>query len=94
MKVLSAFALALLACAALGCGSDGPKRFRLSGEVEFDRQPIAKGDVQFTPDGAQNNSGPQGIAMIRDGKYDTGASDSKGIAGGPTVIRARDRLAA
>ena len=77
----------VLACGSAGCTNDAPKRFRLTGDVQFDGQPIAHGDVLFTPDGAKGNSGPQGIAQIRNGKYDTGASDGKGIAGGPTVIR-------
>jgi len=77
----AAFAAALL----VGCSDDGPKRARLSGEVKYDGQPIPYGEVLFTPDAAQKNSGPQGIAPIRNGKYDTG--DGKGIAGGPTIIR-------
>jgi hypothetical protein len=80
-------ALGLAVGAVVGCGDDGPKRHRLSGAVTFDGQPIAYGDVLFTPDGAKKNTGPQGIAQIRDGKYDTGAADGKGIGGGPTVIR-------
>jgi hypothetical protein len=51
----------------------------------FDGQPIPYGDVLFTPEGA--NPGPQGIAMIKDGRYDTAAANGKGIAGGPTVVR-------
>ena len=85
MKVRAFVALALLA-AALGCGG-GEKSHRLSGQAEFDGRPIAYGDVLFTPDGARGNKGPQGIATIRNGKYDTSASGGKGIAGGPTVIR-------
>lgn len=71
-----------------GCHSEsGPKAYRLSGEVTYDGKPIPYGQVLFTPDGAAGNSGPQGIANIRDGKYDTAWSEGKGIAGGPTVIR-------
>ena len=78
----------LLACAFVACAAnEGPKRFRVSGETTFDGQPIVHGDVLFTPDGAKGNSGPQGIAQIRNGKFDTAAPDGKGIAGGPTVIR-------
>jgi hypothetical protein len=73
--------------AAVSCKEAGEKRYHVSGEVFFDGKPIVYGDVLFTPDGSLNNSGPQGIAYIRDGKYDTSASDGKGIAGGPTVIR-------
>jgi hypothetical protein len=80
-------ALAVAVGAVAGCSDDGPKRQRLSGSVTFDGQPIAYGDVVFTPDGAKKNSGPQGIANIRDGKYDTAAEGGKGIGGGPTIIR-------
>ena len=44
------------------------------------------GDVVFTPDGAKKNSGPQGIAQIRNGRYDTAAAEGKGVAGGPMVL--------
>jgi len=90
MKVRACVALALLACCAalVGCGGgDGEKRHRLSGEAEFDGRPIAYGDVLFSPDGGKGNEGPQGIATIRSGKYDTAAAGGKGIAGGPTTIR-------
>jgi hypothetical protein len=71
-----------------GCTSDsGPKEYRVSGEAKVDGQPIPHGDVLFTPDGAAGNSGPQGIATIKDGKYDTSASDGKGVAGGPTIVK-------
>src|SRR5262249_48251480 len=57
------------------------------GEAKCGGEPIPHGEVLFTPDGEKGNSGPQGIAQIRDGRYDTSSSDGKGIAGGPTVIR-------
>src|SRR5262245_60913284 len=72
----------------IGCGGEpGPKRLRLKGTATYDGKPIPYGDVVFTPDGAKNNSGPQGIAQIREGRYDTAKSDGKGYAGGPTVLR-------
>ena len=71
--------------ALAGCSPAGPDSHRLSGTVTLDGQPIPHGEILFTPDGA--NQGPQGIAEIRDGKYDTGACGGKGIAGGPTIIR-------
>jgi hypothetical protein len=70
----------------VGCGATGPKRLRLSGAATFDGKPIPYGDVIFTPDGSKQNSGPQGVAEIRDGRYDTSGSDGKGYAGGPTVV--------
>lgn len=88
MRHALALVLGAAVAAVVGCSSDdGPKRFRLSGTAKFDGQPIAYGDVLFTPDGAKKNSGPQGIANIRDGKYDTTAEGGKGVAGGPTVVR-------
>lgn len=80
-------AAVLAAVAVVGCGDAGPERARLTGEVKYDGQPVAYGDVVFTPDGSKKNSGPQGIAQIRDGRYDTGASGGKGVGGGPTILR-------
>ena len=86
-------AVALVACwsavlLAGGCSSDAePKSYRVSGEAKYDGKAIPYGEVLFTPDGAAGNSGPQGFAIIKEGKYDTGTIEGKGIAGGPTVIR-------
>jgi hypothetical protein len=81
-------AAALLAAVAVaGCGDGGPKRHRVSGTVKYDGQPIPFGEVLFTPDGAKKNSGPQGFANIRDGKYDTALEGGKGIGGGPMIVR-------
>ncbi|MCE9562261.1 MAG: hypothetical protein K8U57_09425 [Planctomycetes bacterium] len=78
----------LLACGMIaGCADNEPKRFRVSGKVTFNGQPIPHGDVLFTPDGAKKNSGAQGIATIRDGEFDTTAVGGKGYGGGPAVIR-------
>lgn len=83
--LMSGLLLAAL-CFEIGCGDSDPKRFRISGIATVDGKPIPFGDIVFTPDGSKNNSGPQGIANIVDGKFDTGV-DGKGIAGGPTIIR-------
>ena len=71
------------------CSEQGPTRYQISGEVKFNGQPVAYGDVLFTPDGAKGNSGPQGVAYINNGSYDTRNTDGKGIAGGSTVIHIR-----
>lgn len=70
-----------------GCGSSGPDRQRLHGEISLNGQPIPAGMVVFTPDASAGNSGPQGVATIKDGKYDTAGTEGRGFAGGPTVIR-------
>lgn len=65
----------------------GPTRYRVSGEVKFDGRPVPYGEILFTPDSGKGNSGPQGIATIQDGRYDTAGSRAPGVAGGPTVVR-------
>lgn len=80
---LAGVLLALLL--SVSCSNTDQARSRISGEAYFAGQPIPYGDVLFTPEGA--NAGAQGIATIKDGKFDTANSDGKGIAGGPTVIR-------
>jgi hypothetical protein len=79
-------AAAFLVAAGAGCGPSGPTRYHLSGTVSLDGAPIPAGTVVFTPDAAQKNEGPQGIAEIHDGKYDTRLGTGKGISGGPTII--------
>lgn len=82
---MKAKSLLWIAVLAAGCSDSGPTRFHVSGTVMFDGKPIPFGHLVFTPDGAKQNAGPQGVATIREGKYDT-AAEGKGIAGGPTVI--------
>src|SRR5437667_5892243 len=79
----------VLAIAALaGCTSEsGPKRYRVSGTVRVGGEPVPYGEVLFTPDSGKGNSGPQGIAIIENGKYDTAATRAPGVAGGATVVQ-------
>ncbi len=86
-RIAALILVSLAVFVAPGCQDPGPKRFRISGEVTFDKRPIVHGDILFTPDGTKQNSGPQGIAQIRDGKFDTAGIEGKGIGGGPTVVR-------
>jgi hypothetical protein len=78
----------LLVLLLSGCSQPSEStRYRLSGAVTLDGQPIPSGQITFTPDGSQKNTGPEGLAEIRDGKFDTSTGPlGKGIAGGPTVI--------
>jgi hypothetical protein len=80
--------LVVLIFALAGCsGEQGPKRYRVSGTITFDGKPVPHGAVLFSPDTAKGNTGPQGIAEIKDGKYDTAGSRAPGIAGGATIVR-------
>lgn len=84
----AALVVGLVACAmivAAGCG--GPRdtrvRHRVSGKITYGGQPVTGGEIIITPDGAKKNSGPQGIATIKNGVYDTKGSRAPGVGGGP-----------
>lgn len=80
--------LALLSVGFVGCGEkDTQERFRVSGKITYENQPVNFGEVLFTPDAAQGNSGAQGIATISNGRYDTTGSRAPGVAAGPVVVR-------
>jgi len=81
--VLGVFAAVLTGCG----GPSGPPRFRVSGPVTCGGRPVPHGEILFSPDGRQGNKGPQGIAIIKDGRYDTEGSRAPGASGGPTVVR-------
>ena len=83
---MAAAGLCLMSLVVASCSNSEPNRLRVSGSATFDGKPIPFGQIVFTPDGAKRNSGPQGVAVIRAGKFDTAAEDGKGVAGGPTVI--------
>ena len=84
---LSALLLAIAVATVAGCGNNGdPRQHNLSGTVTFAGKPIPAGSIVFEPDSAKGNSGPQGAADIRDGKYDTKAT-GKGTLGGPYIVR-------
>ncbi len=82
------FCLLLLAIAATvftGCGG-GPKTFDVSGTVTFDGKPIPAGRIDFFPDFAKGNDGPQGFAIIKNGKFDTRQA-GQGHGGGALLVR-------
>lgn len=87
--VLNAAATGIMLVVLLfpGCGgsSDGPPRFRVSGTVTYDGQPVHMGRITFTPDSQKGNTGPAGYADIRNGRFDTG-QDGQGVVGGPHVV--------
>jgi len=77
----SRIAIASACLLLLGCG--GPARYRLTGSVTFNGQPVPAGQILFEPDAAAGNKGPAGSAFIVDGKYDTGKF---GVVGGKYII--------
>jgi hypothetical protein len=76
--------VAALACAA-GCGSGATNRVAVWGNVTWKGAPVPSGIVYFSPDTKKGNSGPQGYALIKDGKFDTRDKLSKGCVTGAQV---------
>lgn len=81
----------LIGFASSGCGSsgadEGPTRFDVSGTVTFNGAPVPAGTVLFQPDTSRGNDGPQGVATIFDGKFNTTEAGGRGTVGGPMVIQ-------
>jgi len=92
------FVAILPALAALiGCGPKGPQRYEHWGTVTWQDKPIPAGILYFDPDTSPpGNDGPQGFAVIKDGKYDTRLREESGPGTGRYVIRvdAADGIAA
>ena len=59
--------LPLALFAVLGCGEQGPTKYRLSGKVSFDGTPLKEGAVLF--EGRDGTPGKE-MAVIRNGTYD------------------------
>ena len=88
MRFAAVFAcLAAGGLMATGCGKDGMELHDVSGSVTFQGQPVPAGTVMFQPDASKGVSGPAGLAIIRDGKYDTSAEGGKGVVGGSHLVR-------
>jgi len=85
-RYLIVFKLVCLMLALSACGdSNRLKRYEVSGTVLLDGRPAPLGEISFSPDASQGNSGPGSVARIVDGKYRT--QPGKGIVGGPYRVR-------
>ena len=83
--VLAALAVGLVV--AVGCGPrDTRIRNRVSGGVTYGGEPVASGEILLIPDGEKGNSGPEGLAIIKNGRFDTRGSRAPGVDEGPMVI--------
>ena len=85
--VSSAWLLLAACCLAFPGCSTGPKVYRVSGTVTYLGQPLPAGVIFFDPDTTKGNSGPQGYASIKDGRYDTADPGGTGVGGGPYQAR-------
>src|SRR4051812_17376726 len=81
MRLLCLGSLLLLT----GCNRD-TTAYPVSGTVEYAGQPVPSGTIYFDPDPAKQNTGPQGYALIINGKYDT-RETGKGVRGGSYLVR-------
>lgn len=82
--LVACFIAALLAA---GCGPrDTRIRNRVTGTVTYAGEPVAAGEILFIPDGEKMNSGPEGLAVIKNGRFDTRGTRAPGIDGGAMVV--------
>jgi hypothetical protein len=47
----------------------GARTYSVTGTVNYDGQPLAKGIITFTPDGTNGNTGKSSMAAIKDGSF-------------------------
>ena len=78
--VIPVLLLALTSC------SDKPSgRVDIWGVVKYKNQPVPAGLIVINPDLSKGNDGPQGLAEIRDGRFDTRSLD-KAAPSGPVIF--------
>jgi hypothetical protein len=79
----------VVGCALLvpltACSNKSSSRFDLWGTVTFKGRPVPAGLIAINPDLSKGNDGPQGLAEIRDGRFDTRRLD-KGAPSGPVLL--------
>ena len=83
-KTFVATAIVLLLVGA-SCTGKSSGRVDVWGSVKFKNQPVPAGLIIINPDLAKGNDGPQGMAEIRDGKFDTRRLD-KGAPSGHVIF--------
>jgi hypothetical protein len=84
MRLWKAVAVFILGLPFTGC-SEPSGRIDLSGNVTFKGRPVPAGLIAINPDFSKGNDGPQGLAEIRDGRFDTRTLD-KGAPSGPVIL--------
>lgn len=63
-----ALILSLSCVLVSGCGSDGPQRFSVGGQLTYDGQPVTTGTIGFIP--LQASAGEAVAREIVDGRYE------------------------
>ncbi|WP_437221794.1 hypothetical protein SH661x_002481 [Planctomicrobium sp. SH661] len=85
MRLRIVLLLAVLSMTGCGAGNqEGPKRFVIRGDVNFNGVPVPKGSVLFAPDDSKGNSGPGTLVRIEEGRFTM--TRPQGVIGGPHVL--------
>jgi len=84
-RFLAGLLVGILLLSTSACSNQAPSRFDFSGTVTFDGRPVPAGLIAINPDSSKGNDGPQGLAEIRDGRFDTRSLD-KGAPRGPVIL--------
>ncbi|MHC2066532.1 hypothetical protein ACYFX5_03585 [Bremerella sp. T1] len=84
--IAGAMSLLVIVGATGGCSqSDGVEKYHIEGVVTFQGNAVPVGSIVFQPDPSQGNSGPYGVAQIKDGKFST-KLEGEAIVGGPHLV--------
>lgn len=73
-----------------GAGGSGETLYDVSGTVTYAGKPVPYGSILFVADAEEGNTGPQGVAKIEDGKFDT-ANAGRGVVGGAYTVIIKGR---
>lgn len=76
-----------------GCSRGEPVvRYHFNGKITHAGRPVSAGEMLFTPDDTVGNRGPQGLAEIREGVFDTRGSRAPGGSGGQMIVQVTARI--
>ncbi len=67
------------------CSNESSGRFDVYGTVTFKDRPVPAGLIAINPDLSKGNDGPQGLAEIKGGQFDTRDLD-KGAPSGAVIL--------
>jgi len=85
MRSFRVLLLPALLLVASSCSNKSSGRVDVWGTVKFKNLPVPAGLIVMNPDFSKGNDGPQGLAEIRDGRFDTRQLD-KGAPSGPVIF--------
>jgi hypothetical protein len=85
MRFFQVLLLPALLLVASSCSNKSSGRVDVWGSVKFKNQPVPAGIIVMNPDFSKGNDGPQGMAEIKAGRFDTRQLD-KGAPSGPVVL--------